>query len=134
MTKIIRLLDTRVVAEHVTGIKDQIEREEEACSRCVFNDGDDCPGSVEQHKAHGVTCYGDPGLHYVKPEFEASAWFERDRQNVALSVNGKEVFSLWDDEVSQAVEDGYLTPPRNARSDAAWLPHLIEYAESRGLL
>ncbi len=63
-------------------------------------------------------------------------WFERDRKNVRLETSdGKEIFSLWDDDVGQAIEDGFLATPRTPRpSDEDWLPHAIEYAKSQGLI
>lgn len=36
-------------------------------------------------------------------------WFERDRQNVRLETpNGRVIFDLWDEDVTHAIEDGYL--------------------------
>lgn len=55
-------------------------------------------------------------------EYVASVWFERDRSNVTLSTpRGREIFSLWDDDVHQAIEDGFLTTPRYPRpSEDDW--------------
>lgn len=63
-------------------------------------------------------------------------WFERDRQHVRLETpDGKPVFELWDDAVSQAIEDGFLTTPRRTRpSDADWQPHAVAYAREYKLI
>lgn len=69
--------------------------------------------------------------------YEADVWFERDRANLTLrdTVMDTAVFSLWDEEVSQAIQDGLITAPRHPRpSDADWLPALLDYATSQGLL
>lgn len=68
--------------------------------------------------------------------FEAFTWFERDRQQVGLRTpGGYEVFCLNDEAVTEAVEDGYLQPPRSPRpSDADWLQPAINYALETGLL
>ncbi len=45
-----------------------------------------------------------------------SAWFERDRKHLSLSTpQGQCVVDLWDDEIDQLVEDGFLTVPRHPR-------------------
>jgi len=68
--------------------------------------------------------------------FQCSAWFERDRANLTLTTDdGREVFCLWDDEVTEAIEDGYLPTPRLPRpSDSDWLPCAIEYARYYNLI
>lgn len=49
------------------------------------------------------------------PEFEKTrleTWFERDRANVRLIDQGaepeNELLDIWDDDVAQAIEDGFL--------------------------
>lgn len=39
-------------------------------------------------------------------------WFERDRSNVRLvdDETDKDIVCLWDDEVHEAIEDGFLDP------------------------
>ena len=76
-----------------------------------------------------------------KNEYIASVWFERDRSYVSLSTpRGREIFCLWDDNVHQAIEDGFLTTPklmmssRAQNDEAAWLPHLVNYAREQGLI
>jgi hypothetical protein len=59
-------------------------------------------------------------------------WFERDRANVALYAVTPEdenalIVEWWDDDVQQAVTDGFLNP-RN------WHGSAFEYAKDRGLL
>lgn len=69
-------------------------------------------------------------------EYVVSVWFERDRSNISLSTpKGREIFSLWDDDVHQAIEDGFLPKPRYPRpSDAQWQPCAVEYARNQGLI
>lgn len=58
-----------------------------------------------------------------------STWFERDRQHVHL-FHGDEnetILEWWDDDVTQAVEDGFLNP-KNYEGSAK------EYAISLGLI
>lgn len=69
--------------------------------------------------------------------FEANVWFERDRKHVMLTdlLDGSTVVSLWDEEVDEAIESGYLAVPRRPRpSDADWLPQLLDYARDTGAL
>lgn len=69
--------------------------------------------------------------------FEANVWFERDRKNVRLTdgLTSRDIVCLWDDDVDQAIEDGYLTPPSIPRaSDIDWLDPLLEYAQQTGAL
>jgi len=67
--------------------------------------------------------------------YEVSVWFERDRQNITLTQGDTEIFSLWDDDVTEAIEDGFLpTPGKPRASDSDWLPCAIEYAKSKGLI
>ena len=57
-----------------------------------------------------------------------TTWFERDRQHVALQYNwGADIVEWWDDEVTEAVEDGFLDPKDYHGSADA-------YADERGLL
>lgn len=66
---------------------------------------------------------------------ECSDWFERDRANVRLltsedvfeDAGGLEIICLWDDEVSEFVEDGF----KNSRQ--TWHEALVEYANSMSL-
>lgn len=65
-----------------------------------------------------------------------TTWFERDRSNVRLETpNGRVLFDLWDDDVTQAIDDGFLTPPRRPRpTDDDWQPSAVDYAVSIGVL
>jgi len=75
-------------------------------------------------------------------EYVCSAWFERDRSHLSLTTpKGRTVFELWDEQVQEAIEDGFLTAPTLARfnsatanSNSAWQPRAVEYARSRGLI
>lgn len=63
-----------------------------------------------------------------KPPYTVQTWFERDRQHVELQDSlGATVVEWWDDDVSQAVEDGFLDP-RN------YLKSATEYAKEMGLI
>ena len=69
-------------------------------------------------------------------EYVASVWFERDRAHLSLSTpGGREIFSLWDDDVAEEIDSGYLTTPRHPRpSESDWQPHLVAYARERDLI
>lgn len=56
-------------------------------------------------------------------------WFERDRAHVELrdEDTDRTVVEFWDEDVSQAVEDGFLNP-------RDWFGSLVEYARTHGLL
>lgn len=63
-----------------------------------------------------------------KKPYHLETWFERDRQHVELlDANDKTILEWWDEEVSEAIEDGFLDP-RNLLGSAT------EYAESIGAL
>lgn len=59
-----------------------------------------------------------------------TTWFERDRAHVELSVReadgspGATLFELWDEDVGQAIEDGFLDPRRYHRSAYDYAVHL----------
>lgn len=78
--------------------------------------------------------------HLFKPDrpdqFVCSTWFERDRAHIRLEApRGRVIFELWDEDVSDAIESGYLSPPRHPRpDDAQWLEPAMEYARQMGLL
>ena len=47
---------------------------------------------------------------YTTENTELHTWFERDRANVRLEDNnGDDALNLWDEEVYQALEDGFLS-------------------------
>lgn len=62
-------------------------------------------------------------------ETQIATWFERDRAHVALINNRTDetIVEWWDEAVSEAIEDGFLTS-RNLHSSA------YDYAASIGLL
>jgi hypothetical protein len=81
-------------------------------------------------------CVEDRFKGLSKEDYVCSTWFERDRQHVRLETpEGSTVFELWDEDVSEAIEDGFLTAPRVPRaSDTEWQPHAVQYAIDMGLL
>lgn len=95
------------------------------------------------HEAASVAARGN-GLSFEDHKFRKTrpqeylchTWFERDRAHVRLETpRGRVVFELWDDDVAQAIEDGFLTMPRTPRpSDRDWQPHAVEYAVQQGLI
>lgn len=60
---------------------------------------------------------------------EIYTWFERDRAHVELRAVRTErtIIEWWDEEVTEAIEDGFLNP-RDYHASA------LEYAKERGLL
>jgi hypothetical protein len=45
------------------------------------------------------------------------------------------IFDLWDDDVTDAIDSGYLTVPRVPRAtDADWQPHAVAFARDTGRL
>lgn len=83
-----------------------------------------------------VTPVGNPFKKLRAEDFICQVWFERDRAHIHLETpDGRTVFDLWDESVFQAIEDGYLTPPRRPRpSSAEWQPAAVQYAVDTGLL
>jgi hypothetical protein len=69
-------------------------------------------------------------------DFTCVTWFERDRRYISLgSAEQPTIFELWDDDVIEAVEDGYLPTPRVPRpTDDDWLPCAVAYAEAMNLI
>lgn len=69
-------------------------------------------------------------------EYICTTWFERDRAHIALATpRGRVVFELWDDAVFDAIESGYLKPPRVPRPcDRDWQTAAVQYAIDRGLI
>ena len=69
-------------------------------------------------------------------QYVCVTWFERDRQNVRLATpRGRVIFDLWDDDVTDAIDSGYLTVPRVPRAtDADWQPHAVAFARDTGRL
>lgn len=72
-------------------------------------------------------------------EYVCHTWFERDRSHLRLETpRGRVVVELWDEDVEQAIVDGFLKPPRQPRPcnacDADWQPLLVAYARDRGLI
>lgn len=79
---------------------------------------------------------GRPFERYRLEDYLCTTWFERDRKNIRLETpGGRVVFDLWDEEVDEAIESGYLAAPRVLRpSDSDWQPAAVVYAIEMGLI
>lgn len=65
-----------------------------------------------------------------RENFKLNTWFERDRQHVEVvdaATESRTIVEWWDEDVTQAVEDGFLD-----RRD--FLGSALEYADSVGLI
>lgn len=85
------------------------------------------PSYVEAIK--GTKVSKNPGAHFKDDDFRVDTWFERDRAYVGL-VNTKTeetVVEWWDDQVHEAIQDGFLDP-RDYKKSA------LEYAKSMKLI
>jgi hypothetical protein len=71
----------------------------------------------------------NPAFTMSVQDTEIHTWFERDRAHVELrnKRTGKTIVEWWDEDVNQAVEDGFL----NARD---WHGSAYQYAKERGML
>jgi hypothetical protein len=60
---------------------------------------------------------------------ELEKWFERDRAHIELSdaQTGRTILSVWDEDVAELVEDGFLNP-------RDWHGSLYKYAAYLGVL
>ena len=62
---------------------------------------------------------------YTTRNTELATWFERDRQNVELSTcEGKTLLDVWDDDVTQLLEDGFLNARHLHRSACEYVNSL----------
>lgn len=93
------------------------------------------------HLVHQVAQQNDEWSEFEETvshdRYFASAWFERDRSNVVLTdtLSGKDLVALWDDDVTGAIESGYLRAPRHPRPrEEDWLQPLVSYAQDMGLI
>ena len=66
---------------------------------------------------------------YTIGELELHTWFERDLALVELRViaTDETVFEVWDESVSELVEDGFLNP-------RDWKQSAYEYAQEIGAI
>lgn len=71
----------------------------------------------------------NPGAHFKDDDFRVDTWFERDRAYVGLVniATNETVVEWWDDQVHEAIEDGFLNP-RDYKKSA------LEYAKSMNLI
>lgn len=85
---------------------------------------DDC-GKV--HEYVSLTEHGRK-LHRLS-DTKCTTWFERDRANVDLRSEklGEMILDIWDEDVTQAVEDGFLNPKN-------WHQSIYDYALHLGLI
>jgi hypothetical protein len=83
-------------------------------------------GAFEQHQFKKTQAH----------EFVCHTWFERDRAHIRLETpKGRVVFELWDENVGQAIEDGFLSLPQMPRpTDRDWQPQAVQYALDAGLI
>jgi len=77
-------------------------------------------------------CNISPAVKYPLSSLGCSTWFERDRQHVHL-FSGDEnttVLELWDEQITEAVQDGFLDMRRVKASmiDMAGNAGLIDFA------
>lgn len=118
-------------AEPLEAVRGQLQRRDSQGPRDAF------AAVCAAMDAHGGESWDSFLCALEKDRFTASTWFERDRANVTLRDEALycEVFSLWDEEVAEAIESGFLRPPARPRpSDAEWLPQLLDYAQEHGLI
>lgn len=59
-----------------------------------------------------IWTWEDSFYFQAHPSFKVETWFERDRQHVALEEEktGQTLIDLWDEEVTEHVEQGFLDP------------------------
>jgi len=54
---------------------------------------------------------------YTMQDTTLQTWFERDRAHVCLNdLDGNTLIEWWDDDVSEAIDDGFLDPRDYHRS------------------
>jgi len=67
--------------------------------------------------------------------FKVNTWFERDRANVRVDdIDGKTIFDVWDEEVGELIEDGFLKSrdiKQSALDHAAYLLGYDDYYTMR---
>lgn len=77
-------------------------------------------------------CIADAESEHTCPTFHVATWFERDRAHVALyygtegDANDDLIVEWWDQDVAQAIEDGFLNP-------RDFLASALEYARDMKL-
>ncbi|MEJ8837609.1 hypothetical protein [Ramlibacter sp. AN1133] len=91
---------------------------------------------MDRYTAGTESSWQDFLARLEKDRYTASAWFERDRAQLGLrdEVLDRDVLSLWDDDVRDAIDSGFLaTPGRPRPSESEWLEPLLAYANEQGL-
>lgn len=73
---------------------------------------------------------------YTDDDYVCTTFFERDRKHISLETpKGRKIFDLWDEDVDDAIESGFLVAPCHPRpSDSDWQPAALAYAKSYGLI
>lgn len=67
--------------------------------------------------------------HFKNDNFQIYTWFERDRAHVELrnETTGETVVEWWDEQVAEAIEDGFLDPKN-------WFKSVMDYAKEFKLI
>jgi len=73
---------------------------------------------------------------FTDTDYICSVWFERDRKHIRLETpNNRTIFELWDDDVDEAIADGFLPTPKVLRPrDEDWQPCAVAYARYYGMI
>jgi hypothetical protein len=86
--------------------------------------------------------FGRPFVAVADSEYVCDVWFERDRKHVSLKTpRGRVIFDLWDGDVDEAIDDGFLDVPggvlfssRAVNNPASWQPAAVASARAKGLI
>ena len=114
------------------------------CGRCTRSEGRRVASTARRLTLYGARQIAQRRLHCASDAVKGGArmirplpiektrldtWFERDRAHVALidETTDQTIVEFWDEAVSEAIEDGFLTS-RNLHGSA------YDYAASIGLL
>lgn len=92
-----------------------------------------------KHSPHTSSRRGSLFTKIGDHEYVCHTWFERDRSHLRLETpRGRIVVELWDEDVEQAIADGFLKPPHHPfpckAREAEWQPRLVAYARDLGLI
>jgi hypothetical protein len=84
---------------------------------------------------------GRPFVRTSDADYICDVWFERDRKHVSLKTpRGRVIFDLWDAEVDEAIDDGFLDvrgplfSSRALNDSKSWQPAAVAYARAKGLI
>lgn len=93
--------------------------------------------AIAESRLNGIEGWANLSSIPAAKRFTASTWFERDRKNLTLcdELTQTDIVELWDEDVDQALEDGYLNrPTKTSGGDEDWVEPLLDYARSQGLM